>query len=267
MTLGQRGSDSRCRFAAGVRLGFGSFWRGGLHAADAIAELRNAHVAVAECVGQIRRRSSLGRAYAVGPSLRRAFVIAACTSPLQPGGARLSCSPLALPGCCRWRLAAVSRRRCRCRGTNAPLFCVRRSFGARTAADLVTAAAAVIGRAAAGEMTLSEAREFMQLLEVDRRVSETSELAVRIQVLEAQAEGSDLAPAAAELAAACAAVREGREGEAVRPITSIERLEAAAARLRAAAPAAVGLVWSNHETTVDSEELSEGEYLAVDIRL
>ena len=71
----------------------------------------------------------------------------------------------------------------------------------RTAADLVAAAATVIERAAAGDMTLSEAKEFMQLLEVERRVIETSELAVRIEVLESQAAGSeDVGPAAAELA-------------------------------------------------------------------
>jgi hypothetical protein len=71
----------------------------------------------------------------------------------------------------------------------------------RSAADLVQAAAAVIERAAAGEMTLSEAKEFMQLLEVERRVIETSELAVRIEVLEREAAGGvDVGPVAAVLA-------------------------------------------------------------------
>ena len=53
------------------------------------------------------------------------------------------------------------------------------------AGDLVTAAAAVIAEAAAGRVTLSEAREVMQLLEAERRVIETAELAVRVEVLEA----------------------------------------------------------------------------------
>jgi hypothetical protein len=48
-------------------------------------------------------------------------------------------------------------------------------------------------------MTLSEAKEFMALLEVERRVIETSELAVRIEVLERSAEGSGQAPEIVEL--------------------------------------------------------------------
>lgn len=52
------------------------------------------------------------------------------------------------------------------------------------AADLVSAAAAVIDRAAAGEISLSEAREFMTLLEAQRKVIETADLAVRLEVLE-----------------------------------------------------------------------------------
>jgi hypothetical protein len=56
------------------------------------------------------------------------------------------------------------------------------------AADLVAAAAAVIERAAAGDISLSEAREFMQLLETQRKVIETAELAVRLEVLERAAE-------------------------------------------------------------------------------
>lgn len=52
------------------------------------------------------------------------------------------------------------------------------------AADLVAAAGAVISKAAAGEMSLSEAREFMALLELQRRAIETQELAVRVELLE-----------------------------------------------------------------------------------
>jgi len=70
----------------------------------------------------------------------------------------------------------------------------------RTATDLVAAAATVIERAAAGDMSLSEAREFMGLLEVERRVIETSELAVRIEVLESQASAVRGRAAVAELA-------------------------------------------------------------------
>jgi hypothetical protein len=57
----------------------------------------------------------------------------------------------------------------------------------RKAADLVEAAAAVIDEAARGEMTLAEAREFMHLLDVERRAIETQDLAVRIDMLTAQA--------------------------------------------------------------------------------
>lgn len=52
------------------------------------------------------------------------------------------------------------------------------------AADLVAAAGAIIGRAAAGEITISEAKEFMGLLEGQRKVIETAELAIRLEVLE-----------------------------------------------------------------------------------
>ena len=70
----------------------------------------------------------------------------------------------------------------------------------RTAADLVAAAAAVIERAASGDMSLSEAKEFMALLSAERAMIETSELAVRIEVLEAAAaEGADVGPDAAAL--------------------------------------------------------------------
>lgn len=68
------------------------------------------------------------------------------------------------------------------------------------ASDLVGAAAAVIEQAARGGLTLSEAKEFMALLEVERRVIETTELAVRIEVLERDAAGGGVtAPAAKEM--------------------------------------------------------------------
>ena len=56
---------------------------------------------------------------------------------------------------------------------------------AESAADLVAATSVVIERAAAGEITPSEAKEFMALLEGQRRAIETSDLAVRIEALEA----------------------------------------------------------------------------------
>jgi hypothetical protein len=55
------------------------------------------------------------------------------------------------------------------------------------AADLADAAAVVIDRAAHGDISLSEAKEFMALLEVQRKVIETAELAVRIELLEGAA--------------------------------------------------------------------------------
>lgn len=55
----------------------------------------------------------------------------------------------------------------------------------RQASDLVAAAASVIERAAAGEITLSEAKEFMGLIDAQRRTIETADLAVRIEALEA----------------------------------------------------------------------------------
>jgi hypothetical protein len=70
----------------------------------------------------------------------------------------------------------------------------------RTAADLVSAAAVVIEGVAAGEMSLSEGKEFMALFEHQRRVIETSELAVRIEALvqqEARGQGPALDPEAA----------------------------------------------------------------------
>ena len=61
--------------------------------------------------------------------------------------------------------------------------------------DLVAAAAAVVRHAAAGEITLSEAREFMTLLEGQRRVIETAELAVRVEALERSGVTSGVDPA------------------------------------------------------------------------
>jgi len=55
---------------------------------------------------------------------------------------------------------------------------------AQSAADLVAATAVVIERAASGDITLSEAKEFMALLEGQRKAIETSHLAVRIEALE-----------------------------------------------------------------------------------
>jgi hypothetical protein len=57
---------------------------------------------------------------------------------------------------------------------------------AESAADLVRAAAVVIDQAASGEISLSEAREFMALLEAQRKSIETADLAVRIEALEAR---------------------------------------------------------------------------------
>jgi hypothetical protein len=44
-------------------------------------------------------------------------------------------------------------------------------------------------------------------------------------------------------------------------------LEAGAAAARERKPAAVGLVWTVHESPVDPETLEVGEYIAVDIRM
>jgi hypothetical protein len=52
------------------------------------------------------------------------------------------------------------------------------------AEDLVLAAATIIDQAAQGKITLSEAREFMTLLESERKLVETADLAVRIDALE-----------------------------------------------------------------------------------
>jgi hypothetical protein len=50
--------------------------------------------------------------------------------------------------------------------------------------DLVDAAAAVVQHAASSRITLSEAREFMNLLEGQRKLIETVDLAVRVEALE-----------------------------------------------------------------------------------
>jgi hypothetical protein len=55
---------------------------------------------------------------------------------------------------------------------------------AETAADVGQAIADVIDLAASGELTLEEARGFMVLLEQQRRGIETSELAIRLELLE-----------------------------------------------------------------------------------
>jgi hypothetical protein len=52
------------------------------------------------------------------------------------------------------------------------------------ARDLVEAAAAVIDGVASGQMTISEGREFMSLLEGERKLIETTDLLVRIEALE-----------------------------------------------------------------------------------
>jgi hypothetical protein len=55
--------------------------------------------------------------------------------------------------------------------------------------DLVEASAAVIRHAASGAITLSEAKEFMSLLEAQRKLVETADLALRLDVLEARQVG------------------------------------------------------------------------------
>ena len=54
----------------------------------------------------------------------------------------------------------------------------------KKADDLVAACAAVIDSAAAGQLTLQEAREFMELLDAQRKAIETQDLVVRIELLE-----------------------------------------------------------------------------------
>jgi len=70
-----------------------------------------------------------------------------------------------------------------------------------SARELVTAAAAVIGAAAAGTMSLSEAKDFLALISAQRALIETQDLAVRLEVLErAQADGGAEPAAVLDLA-------------------------------------------------------------------
>jgi hypothetical protein len=55
-----------------------------------------------------------------------------------------------------------------------------------TAAQVGLAIARVIALAAEGSLTIEEAKAFLQLLEVQRRAIETSDLAVRLELLEQQ---------------------------------------------------------------------------------
>ncbi len=50
--------------------------------------------------------------------------------------------------------------------------------------DIAKGTAAVLQAAAAGEISLGEAREFMALLEAHRKALETNDLAVRLQLIE-----------------------------------------------------------------------------------
>ncbi len=61
----------------------------------------------------------------------------------------------------------------------------------RKAEDIAAAAGVVIDEAAAGRLTLAEAREFLGLLELQRKALETSELAVRLEMLEGGLGGRD----------------------------------------------------------------------------
>ena len=56
-----------------------------------------------------------------------------------------------------------------------------------TAGEVAAAVASVIDLAAGGDLTIEEARAFLQLLEVQRRAIETSDLAVRLELLESNA--------------------------------------------------------------------------------
>jgi len=56
----------------------------------------------------------------------------------------------------------------------------------RKASDLVEACGAVIQAAAAGELTLAEAESFMRILDGQRRIIESQDLAVRVELLEAK---------------------------------------------------------------------------------
>lgn len=56
----------------------------------------------------------------------------------------------------------------------------------RKASDVAEAMSMVIAAAAAGDLTLDEAKRFAELLDHHRSALETEELAVRIQLLEAE---------------------------------------------------------------------------------
>jgi hypothetical protein len=56
----------------------------------------------------------------------------------------------------------------------------------RKAHDVADGCAAIIEAAGSGRITLGEAREFMQLLDGQRRAIETHDLAVRVELLEAK---------------------------------------------------------------------------------
>jgi hypothetical protein len=60
----------------------------------------------------------------------------------------------------------------------------------RKASDVAEACQAVVAAAASGQITLADAREFMALLEVQRRAIETEDLAFRIEVLENAPKGA-----------------------------------------------------------------------------
>ena len=54
------------------------------------------------------------------------------------------------------------------------------------ASDVASAVAQVIELASSGDLTVDEARAFLALLESQRKAIETSELAVRLELLEEQ---------------------------------------------------------------------------------
>ncbi|HLJ49100.1 MAG TPA: DUF5681 domain-containing protein [Bryobacteraceae bacterium] len=65
----------------------------------------------------------------------------------------------------------------------------------RTAAEVIDAADLIIRRAAAGDISIEEARGYLAMLEVQRKAIETSEIAVRLEALESQLGGpQDLDP-------------------------------------------------------------------------
>ncbi len=60
----------------------------------------------------------------------------------------------------------------------------------RTAAEVIDAADLIIRRAAAGDISIEEARGYLAMLEVQRKAIETSEIAVRLEALESQLGGA-----------------------------------------------------------------------------